>query len=367
MVVPIVAGVLIIARLAIIALSVYEALDVLSDIYEGLDKYNKGVDEAKKQIDEMIQDLKKEIDELIDQKEQVAILLAASSADPQNEVTKQGRGRGSDKDVIQKAIQQKIPFRRVISEVCEKADSMPVVQLRRKKGVTISDIKGAKRKALEEILRRGLDEIADVDLDDFILVCLKQFAASLMLEFVDHCLDWASPLKCEVTFGPKPGYSDHPVDGATRLKRVGKVSPFYPFPPPNNRRGSLSADLIINEYRKERTDKNNIFAIVEIKFPRDKIDEEQFNQYAGLLERAAAVKTARSPVRFEGREVSSGGRLALFRYPEDRPAAETEKEKKEREAAEAEKRTQAEDKPTSESEDEKQKNRKPKAAKRGKQ
>lgn len=44
------------------ALTLYETLDVLKDIYEGLDKYNKGVEEAKKQLEKMIQELKDEID-----------------------------------------------------------------------------------------------------------------------------------------------------------------------------------------------------------------------------------------------------------------------------------------------------------------
>lgn len=325
--VPLLAGILAIARLVILALSVYEALEVLSDIYEGLDKYNKGVEEAKKQLEKMIQELKDEIDDLINEKEQVTILLTAAGADPQNPVTKRGAGWGSGNEAIEAAIQQKIPFRRVISEVCEKAASMPVVQLRRKKGVKISDIKGAKRKALEEILRVGLENIAEVDLDDFVLVRLKQFAASLMFEFIDYCLDWASPLKAEVSFGPPKKYTDHPVEGTTQLKRVGKVSPFYPFPPPNNRKGSISTDLIINEYRKERTDKNNIFAVVEIKFEGDKLDGKQFDQYRDLLDAAAGIKTERSPIRHNNEPVSSGGRLSLFRYPLDKPTEETEEEK----------------------------------------
>lgn len=48
------------------ALTLYEALEVLNDIYEGLDKYNKGVDEAKKQLEKMIQELKDEIDRKIE-------------------------------------------------------------------------------------------------------------------------------------------------------------------------------------------------------------------------------------------------------------------------------------------------------------
>lgn len=211
--------------------------------------------------------------------------------------------------------------------MCDKANAIPVLQLRKKKGVTIQDVPKAKRRALEEILKVGLENVADVDLDNFVLVRLKQFAASLMFEFIDNCLDWASPLKAEVTFGPAKKYTDHPCEG-TRLKRVGKASPFYPFPPPNNRKGSIAADLVINEYRKKPTGKDNLFAIVEIKFKGDKIDGKQFKQYGRLLERAALTKTAQSPIRFDKRPVSEGGRLSLFRYPTDKPTAEDEKKPK---------------------------------------
>lgn len=309
------------------ALTLYEALDVLNDIYEGLDKYNKGVEEAKKQLEKMIQELKDEIDQKIDEKEQVPILLAAAKGDPQNPVTKRGGDWGSDGGVISAAIRHKIPFRRVISEVCDKANAIPVLQLRKKKGVTIKDLPKAKRKALEEVLKVGLENVADVDLDNFVLVRLKQFAASLMFEFIDNCLDWASPLKAEVSFGPAKKYTDHPCEG-TQLKRVGKASPFYPFPPPNNRKGSIAADLIINEYRKKPTGKANIFAIVEIKFKGDKIDGKQFQQYEDLLLKAAPAKTKKSPVRFDNLSVTEGGRLSLFRYPIDMPMADDEKKGK---------------------------------------
>lgn len=327
---PIVAGVLVIARLVTLALSIYETLDVLTDLYEGLDKYNKGVDEAKKQLEKLIKDLKGEIDSLVDQKQQVAVLKSAAAVDPQNPATQRATGRGAEDAVIKAAVQQKIPFRRIISDVCGKADSMPVIQLRKKKGVSVKDLPSAKRKALEEILRVGLENVADVDLDGLILVRLKQLAASLMFEFVDHCLDWASPLKAEVTFGPPKQYTDHPVERGTKLQRAGKISPFYPFPKPNNRRGSISADLVINEYRKQRTDKNNIFAIVEIKFEGDKIDREQFQQYGELLKEAAKEKTKASPIRLNNEVVNSGGRLSLFRYPEDKAQPEGEGDRRRR-------------------------------------
>jgi hypothetical protein len=312
------------------ALAAYEALDTIKELYEGLEQYNKGIDAAKKEIEEVIRKLEKEIEEKIAEKGEVAFLLELSAGDPQNKLTKAGAGRGADNGLISAAIKQKIPFRHVISLVCDKANAIPVLQLRKKKGVTVKDLPTTRRKALEEIVKLTLEEVADVELDNFIVVRLKQFAASLIFEFVDYCLSWASPMKCEVSFGPGPDYTDHPIQGgtATRLLRVGKASPFYPAPPPNNRKGSISADLVITDYRKKPCDKSNIFAIVEIKFEGDKIDTRQFEQYVKVLERAAKVKTTASPIRFENKAVSSGGRLALFRFPEDKPAEKEEHEKK---------------------------------------
>jgi hypothetical protein len=193
-----------------------------------------------------------------------------------------------------------------------------VLNLRRKKGVTIRDLPKTKRIVLEKILEKGIEAITDADLEGLIVVRLKQLAANLMFEFIDHCIDWKSPLKCEVSFGPRPDFADHPVEGGTKLVRLGDINPFYPAP--HRRTGSIAADLVIPDYRKKRCDKGNIFAIVEVKFPGDRIDKEQFDNYQQLLKRAAEVKTAAAPVRFDKKPVAYGGRLSLFRFPEDRPA-----------------------------------------------
>ncbi len=316
-------------------LTAYEALDTIKELYEGFEQYNKGIDVAKKEIEEVIRKLEKEIEEKIAEKGEVAFLLELSAGDPQNKLTKAGAGRGADNGLISAAIKQKIPFRQVISLVCDKANAIPVLQLRKKKGVTVKDLPTSRKQALEEILKYSLKEIADVELDDFVVVRLKQFAASLIFEFVDYCLSWASPMKCEVSFGPPIEYTDHPIQGgtATRLLRVGKASPFYPAPPPNNRKGSISADLVITDYRKKPCDKTNIFAIVEIKFEGDKIESRQFEQYDDLLKTAALQKTKTSPIRFKNKAVSSGGRLALFRYPYDKPAEKTEDKKTDKDAS----------------------------------
>lgn len=183
-----------------------------------------------------------------------------------------------------------------------------------KKGVSIKDLPKAKRKIIEELLALSVEELTDVELEEFMVIRLKQLAVNLLFEFVDECLNWASPLKCEVNFGPPPGFEDHPVEGTSRLKRLGKINPFYPSPF-QYRRGSIAADLMISEYRHQRPDKGNIFAIVEIKFPGDRIEPKQFVSYQEMLKRAALVKTARAPITFQGKPVSSGGAAVSVSIP----------------------------------------------------
>lgn len=306
-----------ILKLAAAAVTLYELGGLVSEIYDGAKQFDNDLDKSKKEVSKIIESIKDEIGEKIDAREEVAILLALAAQDPQGHHTRRAGGRGAGANIINTAIEQKIPFRDAISKVCEAADSMPILSLRRKKGVTIQDLPRAKRRAMEALLRLSLEELADINLDEFFFVRLRQLAASLLFEFMDECLEWNSPLKCEVNFGPPARYADHPVTGTTRLLRSStKINPFYPAPY-QRRRGNIAADLIITESRHERPDKGNIFAIVEIKFQNDRIETEQFLAYEQLLKSAATYKTAISPVRFDNRPVSSGGRLSLFRYPED--------------------------------------------------
>jgi hypothetical protein len=309
-----------IIEIASIAIAAYETAEAIWDFYEGAEKYKGGVEEAKKALRETIEALEKEIESKIDEKEEVAWLLAAAGADPQGPMTRKAQGRGAGDVVINAAIEQKIPFRQVIGLVCDKAANLPVLDLRKKKGLKIQDLPKVKRELLEQLLMKTAEELAGVDLEQFILVRMKQLAANLMFEFIDNCLEWRSPMKCEVSFGPKPDFADHPLapGSATRLLRKGKVNPFYPAP--HRGEGSIAADLVITERRKKRCDKGNLFAIVEIKFPGDRLIPEQFDNYRRLLDHGATIKTANAPHRFENRPVSSGGRLSLFRYPEDMPA-----------------------------------------------
>ena len=55
---------------------------------------------------------------------------------------KKAQGRGAKGGDISAAIEQKIPFRQVITMVCEQAASMPVLNLRRKKGESLLILNG---------------------------------------------------------------------------------------------------------------------------------------------------------------------------------------------------------------------------------
>jgi hypothetical protein len=282
-------------ELVALAITIHELGELAEELYDGVKKYGTDIEKAKEEVRKVIQSIKDEIARKIEDREEVAILLALAAADPQGQNTRKATGRGAGETTINAAIEQKIPFRDAISKVCVAADRMPVLSLRRKKGVSIKDLPHAKRKIIEELLAMSVEQLTDVELEEFFVIKLKQLAVNLLFEFVDECLDWASPLKCEEAFGPPPSYDDHPVEGVTRLKRLGTINPFYPSPY-QYRKGGISADLVIQEYR---------------------IEAKQLDAYQRMLDRAAKVKTERAPIRFQNKPVSSGGRLSLFRYPED--------------------------------------------------
>ncbi|MGL4604012.1 MAG: hypothetical protein ACRCU9_07685 [Iodobacter sp.] len=329
MLAPIIPAIMAIIRIVASAQTAYEIYKISSDVEDGFSKYKVGLDEAKKEIEKQIGELTKEITGNISELEEVKFLVAQTKADPQGQNTKIAKGRGAGNEAIRGAIEQKIPFRKVISMVCDQADKIPVFGFKKEKGLKIdpSKLASIKRQAFEKLFLLTADEISDIEFEDLVVVRLKQLAANLIFEFIDEVLDWRSPLKCEVCFGPKPDYADHPLykESVTRLRRDGKVNPFYPMP---YLRGSISADLVMTDYRKRRCDKSNIFAIVEIKFPGDRINESQFTKYRILLDKSAKIKTAHSPLRLNKKDVNSGGRLSLFRYPEDIAATKNEHDKK---------------------------------------
>ncbi|UXY15922.1 hypothetical protein N8I74_02575 [Chitiniphilus purpureus] len=304
------------------AITAYEMYDLGKTLYEDIDKYSRNLEQAKEELRKKIQSIKEEIGQNIDENMERGFLAAMTEQDRglQSETTKQAKGRtGTGSPDIITAIKQPIPFRKVIGMVCEKADKTPALGLRRKKGVTIKDLPKAKQKILLELLALSAEELAGInDIDNFIVVRLKQLVANFIFEFMDEMLSWKSPLKAEVCFGPRPKFDDPKLAGATRLQRAGTaLNPFYPAP--YRQRGSFSADLAIPDYRKDPLKKDNLFAVIEIKFPGDRIENKQFENYKELAIATAKLKTsAASLPRTNGKKgVTTGCRLALFRYPED--------------------------------------------------
>ena len=96
----------------------------------------------------------------------------------------------------------------------------------------------------------------------------------------------------------------------TRLRRDGlDLNPFWPLP--YKGKGVIGADLIIPEYRGEPLTLTNTFALIEIKFKGERINEEQFRSYRVLQNQCAKEK------RISNITASKGFYLSLFRYPED--------------------------------------------------
>ena len=70
---------------------------------------------------------------------------------------------------------------------------------------------------------------------------------------------------------------------------------------------------------------SNIFALVEIKFQGDRIEEAQFGNYERLRVQCAKAKKVSTVT------ASEGFKLSMFRYPEDvspRDQSEQQKQKK---------------------------------------
>jgi hypothetical protein len=195
-----------IIELAAAAMTAYEIYDVGKTFYDGVEEFKGSLDEAKKSIRETIKKMEKEIVEKIKELGDLGFLYALENGDlkQQSAATRnvQKRKGDADSDIIVAAIKQKIPFRKIIGEVCEKADKTPIFSLRKKKNVKISDLAHAKKEAMTQLLALGAEELETIrDIDDFIVVRLKQLVASLVFEFIDDMLEWKSPLKAEVCFG----------------------------------------------------------------------------------------------------------------------------------------------------------------------
>ena len=307
--------VLVVIEIAGYAIAAYEIYRVASNTYEEVKNYQDSIKKAKEEMKKLMKNLGQEISDKIDKQKEKVLLTTLTTGDKQTESTKKATGRPQQKSaVIQGAIKQKIPFRQIISQICEKAEQLPMIQLRKQKGQKLKDvIPKSKVDVVAKLLKMTAEELAGANVDEYVIVRLKQLATNFMFEFMDELLKWKSPLKTEVCFGydlKTRKYLTPQLAGTTRLKRSGsEINPFWPMP--YKGKGTIGADIVIPDYRGEPLTLTNIFALVEIKFQGDRIDEEQFRNYNNLKDQCAKAKKASKIT------ASEGFKLSLFRYPED--------------------------------------------------
>lgn len=309
---PVIIGII---ELAGYAVTAYELYRTATNAYGEVKNYQDNIKKAKDEIKKIMQNLDKEITDKIDRQREKVLLTTLTSGDKQMNMTKSASGRPQVKsNLITAVIKQKIPFRPIISQICEKADHLPMIQLRKQKGKKLKDvIPKSKVDIVAKLLKMTAQELAGANVDEYIIIRLKQLAVNFMFEFMDELLKWRSPLKAEVCFGydiKTKKYLAPQLASQTRIKRVGsELNPFWPMP--YKGKGTIGADIIIPEYRGEPLTLTNIFALVEIKFQNDRIDEEQFRNYERLKNQCAYVKKGSNIT------ASEGFKLSLFRYPED--------------------------------------------------
>lgn len=319
---PVIIGII---ELAGYAATAYELYRTATNAYGEVKNYQDNIKKAKDEIKKIMQNLDKEITDKIDRQREKVLLTTLTSGDKQTNTTKSASGRPQVKsNLITAAIKQKIPFRPIISQICEKADHLPMIQLRKQKGKKLKDvIPKSKVDIVAKLLKMTAQELAGANVDEYIIVRLKQLAVNFMFEFMDELLKWRGPLKAEVCFGydlKTKKYLAPQLASQTRIKRVGsELNPFWPMP--YKGKGTIGADIIIPEYRGEPLTLTNIFALVEVKFQNDRIDEEQFRNYERLKNQCAYAK------KLSNITASEGFKLSLFRYPEDVLSSEAKESK----------------------------------------
>ncbi len=92
-------------ELVALAITVHELGELAEDLYEGVQKYGKDIGKAKEEVRKVIQSIQEEIAQKIEEKEEVAILLALEAADPQGQNTRKATGRGATEATINAAIE----------------------------------------------------------------------------------------------------------------------------------------------------------------------------------------------------------------------------------------------------------------------
>ncbi|MGE8621260.1 MAG: VRR-NUC domain-containing protein, partial [Achromobacter spanius] len=200
--------------------------------------------QRKKEVEALLKDVIQGLKEEIDIKSSTFVRTGGNST--------VSRGR-KENVTYQQYIERKIPFRPVISTVCQWALKSPL-----------------------QVPRRIRKKIPGEVIETTIEIALKQTTASLVFEVVDDLLAWQSPLKAEPNYD-KVSRVAMLGEPSTRPKRISEFFPFWPRP-----KGSLAPDLVIVEYRQQPFDVGNVFAAVEIKFPNDWVKSKQMGDYVRL-------------------------------------------------------------------------------------
>lgn len=239
-----------------------EAKEALKDEVKDLTQamINEAFEAVKGVVDEAGQEMKKEAN----RKSTELRVIASGSPNPT-------APRQPDfKDYYQR----KIPFRPVICKLLCFADKNPVLGKRR--------LPAPQPGPDEEIKYRVLE--------------LRQLAAAIAFDLLDHAIDNHSFIKSEVAFKR---------DGTAYMngmmpKRIGQT--YWRKP-----RKSVSPDIAIVENRFEPPGKDNLFAVVDFKFRNDRIDGKQINGYD---------------------ETFTKPKVSIVRMPEDCPPCEDSEKKK---------------------------------------
>jgi len=211
-----------------------EAKEALKDEVKDLTQamINEAFEAVKGVVDEAGQEMKKEAN----RKSTELKIIASGSPNPT-------APRQPDfKDYYRR----KIPFRPVICKLLCFADKNPVLGKRR--------LPSPQPGPDEEIKYRVLE--------------LRQLAAAIAFDLLDHAIDNKSFIKSEVAFN-REGVA---YMNGLQPKRIGQT--YWRKP-----RKSVSPDIVIVENRFEPPSKDNLFAVVDFKFKNDRIDGEQINRY----------------------------------------------------------------------------------------
>jgi len=119
------------------AITAYELYDLGKTLYDDIGDFDKNLSKAKEEVKKYVEALEKEIGADIDEKKERALLDTATRLDgkSQSEFTRKAIPRKGDDagGLIETAIKQNIPFRKIIGMVCQQANRVPAISLRRKK------------------------------------------------------------------------------------------------------------------------------------------------------------------------------------------------------------------------------------------